>query len=45
MNHLKLNDRYENPLIIPEREWKALIEDAKEKKLTDEGKTPFGPKR
>jgi hypothetical protein len=45
MNHLKQNDRYENPLIIPEREWKALIEDAKEKKLTDEGKTPSGPIR
>ena len=44
-NHLKQNDRYEHPLMIPEREWKALIEDAKEKKLTDEGKTRFGPRR
>jgi hypothetical protein len=43
--HLKQNDRYEHPLMIPEREWKALIEDAKEKKLTDEGKTPSGPRR
>jgi hypothetical protein len=43
--HLKQNDRYECPLMIPEREWKALIEDEKEKKLTDEGKTPFGPRR
>jgi len=43
--HLKQNDRYERPLMIPEREWKALIEDAKEKKLTDEGKTPSGPRR
>jgi hypothetical protein len=45
MRHLKQNDRYERPLMIPEREWKALIEDAKEKKLIDEGKTPSGPKR
>ena len=31
--------------MIPEREWKALIEDAKEKKLTDEGKAPSGTRR
>jgi hypothetical protein len=43
--NLKQNDRYEHPLMILEREWKALIEDAKEKKLTDEGKTPSGPRR
>jgi len=43
--HLKQNDRYERPLMIPEREWKALIEDAKEKKLKDEVKTPYGPRR
>jgi hypothetical protein len=43
--HLKTNDRYEHPLMIPEREWKALIEDSKEKKLTDEVKTPSGPRR
>jgi hypothetical protein len=42
---LKKNDRYDLPLLIPEREWKTLIEDRKEKKLTDEGKTPSGPKR
>jgi hypothetical protein len=43
--HLKQNYRYEHPLVIPERGWKALIEDAKDKKLTDEGKAPSGPKR
>ena len=43
--HLKQNDRYECPLMIPEREWKALIEDAKEKQLTYEGKTPSSPRR
>jgi hypothetical protein len=26
---LKKNDRYKCPLMIPEREWKTLIEDAK----------------
>jgi len=31
--------------MILEREQKALIEDAKEKKLADEGKTPSGPRR
>jgi hypothetical protein len=43
--NLKQNDRYERPLMIPKREWKVLIEDTKEKKLTDEGKTPSGPIR
>jgi hypothetical protein len=43
--HLKQNDRYECSLMIPEREWKALIEDAKEKKLTNEGKTSSRPRR
>jgi hypothetical protein len=43
--HLKQNDRYEHPLMIPEREWKALNEDSKEKKLTDEGKRPSDPRR
>jgi hypothetical protein len=27
--HLKKNDRYERPLMIPEREWKDLIEETK----------------
>jgi hypothetical protein len=45
MNHLKQNDRYEHPFMIPEREWKTFVEDAKEKKLTDEGRTLFGPRR
>jgi hypothetical protein len=44
-NLLKKNDRYEHPLMIPEREWKALIENTKEKKLTNEGKTPSSLKR
>jgi hypothetical protein len=44
-NNLKQNNWHEHPLIIPEREWKTLIEDAKENKLTDEGKTPSSPRR
>lgn len=31
--HLKINPKYERPPTIPEREWKALVEDAKEKAL------------
>jgi hypothetical protein len=42
---LKQNDRYKCPLMIPKREWKAIIEDAKENKLIDEGKTPSRPRR
>jgi hypothetical protein len=30
---LAVNPRYDHPPSIPEREWKALIDDAKEKKL------------
>jgi hypothetical protein len=29
--HLQKNPRYECPLVVTEREWKALIEDEKEK--------------
>jgi hypothetical protein len=43
--HLKYKPRYEHPLVIPEREWKAIIDDAKEKKLRKEGKSPIGPAR
>jgi hypothetical protein len=44
-NHLKQNYRYNLPLMILEREWKVLIKETKEKILTDEGKTPSGPRR
>ena len=43
--HLEKNRNYERPLMIPKREWKALIEDANEKKFRKEGKTPPGPTR
>ena len=31
--NLAVNPRYDHPPLIPEREWKALIDDAKENKL------------
>jgi hypothetical protein len=31
--HMQRNPRYEHPPMIPEREWKALQDDAKEKML------------
>ena len=43
--HLKINSRYEHPLTIPEREWRALIDDGKEKKAKKEGKMLTGPAR
>jgi hypothetical protein len=43
--NLQNNPRYERPPIIPEREWKAFIEDTKEKRLRKEGTNPPGPGR
>lgn len=43
--HLQKNPRYEHLPMIPEREWKALIKDAKEKKLRKKGKTIPSPTR
>ena len=43
--YLKIKSRYERPLMIPEREWRALIEDEKEKKAKKEGKMLTGPAR
>ena len=36
--HLEKNPRYECPLMIPSRDWKALVEDGKEKGLRKAGK-------
>ena len=36
------NPRYEHPPMIPSREWKALVEDGKEKGLRKEGRIPPG---
>ena len=38
--HLQQKPKYEHPQMIPKREWKALQDDAKEKMLQKEGKTP-----
>ena len=40
--HLQKNPKYELHPGIPEREWKALVEYAKDKTLQKEGKTPHG---
>jgi hypothetical protein len=37
--------RYENPPSIPEREWKAIIDDAKEKILKKSGEQIIGTPR
>jgi hypothetical protein len=42
---LQNNPRYEHPPVILEREWKAFIEDAKEKRLRKEGRNPPGSGR
>ena len=43
--HLEKNPRYEHPPMIPSREWKALVEDGKEKGLRKAGKIPPGTGR
>ena len=43
--HLQKKTRYEHPMMIPEREWKDLIDYSKEKTDEKEVKTPPGPGR
>lgn len=43
--HSLKNPRYEHPLMLPDGKWKALIVDAKEKKLSKEGKISTGTPR
>ena len=40
--HPEKNPRYERPLMISSREWKALVEYGKEKGPRKEGKIPPG---
>ena len=40
--HLERNPRYEHPLMIPTREWKALVKDGEERALRKQGKLPPG---
>ena len=42
---LARNPRYEHPPSIPEREWKAIIDDAKEKILRKSGEQIIGTPR
>ena len=43
--HLQKNPRYERPLMIPAREWKALLDDGREISLRKQGKLPLGTGR
>ena len=43
--HLEKNPRCERPPMIPSMEWKALVEDGKEKGLIKSGKIPPGTGR
>ena len=43
--HLEKNPRHELPSMIPSREWKALVEDGKERALRKEAKLPPGTRR
>ena len=45
-DNLQINHNYEHPPMVPAKEWKELIEDAKEKELIKKGKTrPIGSRR
>ena len=43
--HLERNHRYERPPMIPAMEWRALVEDGKERALRREGKLTPGTGR
>jgi hypothetical protein len=43
--HLAKNLKYERPPMIPQREWKALLEDGREIALRRQGKLPPGSGR
>ena len=43
--HLAKNLKYERPPMIPQREWKALLEDGREISLRRQGKLPPGSGR
>ena len=38
-NNLQINPNYEHPLMVLEKEWKALMDDEKEKEMRKQGKT------
>ena len=43
--HLQNNPRYEHPPMIPKMERKVVIDNSKDKRLKNEGKTPPGSAR
>ena len=43
--HLEIKPRYELPLMIPSREWKALVEDGHERALRKQGNLQLGTRR
>jgi hypothetical protein len=45
MNKLVQNSKCECPLVVPEREWKEIILDARELAMKAQGKKPPGPRR
>ena len=38
-DNLQINTKYEHPPMVLEKDWKALMDDAKEKELRKQGKT------
>ena len=45
-DNLQINPKYEHPLMVPKKEWKALMDDAKEKAMRKQGKTqPISSRR
>ena len=38
-DNLQINSKYERPSMVPEKEWKVLIDDANEKASRKQGKT------
>ena len=45
-DNLQINTKYECPSMVPKKEWKVLMDDAKEKALRKQGKTqPLGSRR
>ena len=38
-DNLKITPKYESPSMVPEKEWKVLMDDEKEKALRKQGKT------
>ena len=44
-NKLVQDPKCERPLVVPEREWKEIILDARELALKEQGKKPPSPRR